>query len=136
VTIVLLLTGIAANGCISVYLPEPAHGGERVITEETVEPLKPGQSTRADVLHLLGDPTGERREEDRFFVYYWRVTVGQWEYLPVTPLSFPIWEPYRPEFERRGLIIEFTPDNRVRRLKFIKYDEWFDTIERWKKDEE
>ncbi len=65
--LIIFLTAIVANGCIPVLIPTPSYG-VRVITEETVESLRPGQSTRADVLHLLGDPV-ERIEEDQFFVY-------------------------------------------------------------------
>ena len=125
VTAVLVpLTAIVATGCIPVFIPTPPHG-VRVITEHTVESLKPGQSIRADVLHLLGDPL-ERSDEDRFFVYGWSST---WAYLWLLWIEKRV-ETY-PSVERRGLIIEFSPDNRVRRLQFIKYDDWRDTLERW-----
>jgi outer membrane protein assembly factor BamE (lipoprotein component of BamABCDE complex) len=131
-------TAICANGCIPVFLPIPAPPhGVRMITEDTVEPLKPGQSTRADVLHLLGDPL-ERREDDRFFVYGWGIT---WAYtysalFVLVPKAPPIIESFDPVSERRGLIIEFTPDNRFRRSQFIKYDDWSVTLEQWKKEED
>jgi hypothetical protein len=70
----ILLTAIFGNGCVLIPVPTPPRG-VRVITEDTVESLKPGQSTRADVLHLLGDPL-HRREKDRFFVYPWDRTWG------------------------------------------------------------
>jgi hypothetical protein len=126
----ILLTAIFANGCIPVFIPTPPHG-VRVITEDTVESLKPGQSTRADVLHLLGDPI-ERTEEDRFFVYGWGSAWGYYALFIYPPLGpDPRFDPIG---ERRGLIIQFRSDNRVRRLQFIKYDDWKDTFERWAKE--
>lgn len=127
----MLFTVLVANGCVPVYLPEPPHG-VRVITEETVEPLKPWQSTRANVLHLLGDPR-VRMKEDRFFVYYWFLETGVWNWIPLLP-KFPVFE--EPVWEHRGLIIEFTPDNHVKRLQFYKGDEWLGTYEGWAKEKD
>ena len=130
----MLFTAFVANGCVPVYLPEPPHG-VRVITEETLEPLKPGQSTRADVLHLLGDP-GVRIKEDRFFVYYWFLQTGMWNWIPLLPFPGGRDLPPEPVWEHRGLVIEFTPDNHVKRLQFYKDDEWSDTLEQWAKEDD
>jgi hypothetical protein len=47
------------------------------------------------------------------------------------PLGPP--PPFDPIEERRGLIIDFTPENRVRSLQFVKYDA---ALERWAKEED
>jgi hypothetical protein len=129
--LLILFTALFANGCIiPVFIPTPPHG-VRVITADTVESLKPGQSTRTDVLHLLGDPI-ERSEEDQFFVYGWGSTWGYYA-LYLYPMGPP--PPFEPIGERRGLIIQFTPENRLKRLQFIEYDEWPDTLARWAKED-
>lgn len=43
-----------------------------VVPNKAIKSLSQGKSMRADVLLLLGDPN-ERREQDRFFIYEWRV---------------------------------------------------------------
>jgi outer membrane protein assembly factor BamE (lipoprotein component of BamABCDE complex) len=126
-TVLILCTAIFANGCVLIPVPTPPHG-VRVITEDTVESLKPGPSTRADVLHLLGDPLF-RKEKDRLFVYAWDMS---WGYVGVILLLGKIAD-FHPIGGRRGLIIEFTPENRVRSLQFVKYDE---ALERWAKEKD
>jgi outer membrane protein assembly factor BamE (lipoprotein component of BamABCDE complex) len=110
--VLMLFTAIVANGCVLIPVPTPPRG-VRVITEDTVESLKPGQSTRADVLHLLGDPL-HRREKDRFFVYAWDRTWGYVGWL--SALASPDGG-VSPIVVHRSLIIEFTPENRVRSLQ-------------------
>jgi hypothetical protein len=114
----LFLLLIATNGCVILPIPTPAHGGAGVITEESVESLEAGKATRGDVLLKLGDPA-ERLQEDRFFVYRWELTHG---YL-MWAVSF-----LRPGAGAGDihaltgdhfLLIEFLPDHRLRRLKFI-----------------
>jgi hypothetical protein len=98
------------NGCVIV--PIPSYGGVGVITQETVESLKPEKSTRADVLHLLGDPS-ERIEDDRFFVYRWEKYGGA-----VVVILF-VDRVFGPFVEVHYLVMEFTTDNRLKRLTFI-----------------
>jgi hypothetical protein len=78
------------NGCLIV--PTPSHGGAGVITEESVESLKPEKSTRADMLHLLGDPA-YGLEQDRFFVYWWKQTVAYFIPLVGGALRPPLRKP-------------------------------------------
>jgi outer membrane protein assembly factor BamE (lipoprotein component of BamABCDE complex) len=83
-----------------------------VITEETIESFEPGKTTRTDILLRLGDPA-ERLEEDRFFVYQWKRIHGYFfaggGYKGVAgELS-----------AMHSLGIEFTPDNRLKRVKVI-----------------
>ena len=108
--VLLALTGLGLSGCI--IIPTPSHGGVGVITEETIESFEPGKTTRADILLRLGDPA-ERLEEDRFFVYQWKrihgyfVAGGGYSGVAATLLA------------THSLGIEFTPDNRLKRVKVI-----------------
>jgi outer membrane protein assembly factor BamE (lipoprotein component of BamABCDE complex) len=118
----LALTGLGLSGCIIV--PTPSHGGDGVITTETIELFEPGKTTRADVLLRLGDPY-IRRKEDRFFVYEWTRTSGYWAIVLPIPTTGEGME---------GLIrhscylgLEFTPDNRVKQVRVL--DPWFNFFE-------
>jgi hypothetical protein len=102
-----------------------------VITENTVELLLPEKSTRADAIHTLGDPS-ERIEADRFFIYRWERIEGYVIFIP------PFWPAREPGFAGREdhyLLLEFTADNRVRRLKFIKRRDMLnETLDHWTKE--
>jgi len=108
--VLLALTGLGLSGCI--ILPTPSHGGVGVITKEIIESFEPGKTTRADILLRLGDPA-ERLEEDRFFVYHWIRIHGYFAagggYSGIV-LPLPA---------KHSLGIEFTPDNRLKRVKVI-----------------
>ena len=116
----LALTGLGLSGCIILPIPTPSHGGEGVITKETIESFEPGKTTRADVLLRLGDPA-ERFQEERFFVYQWMRINGYLEI--VTPFAGAE-TPFR---HSCYLGLEFTPDNRVKRVKVL--DPWFNFLE-------
>ena len=112
----LFLLLIANNGCIILPIPTPAHGGYGVITEESIATLESEKATRADVLLKLGDPA-ERLYQDRFFVYewvqthgylFWAVGGGPGAAGDIAPLTGP-----------HFLVVEFLPDNRLKRFKFI-----------------
>ncbi len=45
-------------------------------------------------------------------------------------------ERFEPIGEPRGLIIQFRPDNRLKRLEFINYDDWKVTFEQWAKEKD
>jgi outer membrane protein assembly factor BamE (lipoprotein component of BamABCDE complex) len=112
-TALLVLTGLGLSGCI--IFPTPSHGGERVITKEAIESFEPGTTTRADVLLRLGDPT-KRLEEDRFFVYQWKRTHWYWGIFLGNGAGG--------RFQYSHYLgLEFTPDNRVKRVKEI--DPWW-----------
>jgi len=116
----LALMGLELSGCI--IIPTPSYGGVGVITKETIESFEPGKTTRADVLLRLGDPY-ERLEEDRVFVYQWTRKHGLW--AAGIPIPFggliPLGGGDFPRSHYLGL--EFTPDNRVKRVKLL--DPWF-----------
>ena len=115
----LTLMGLGLSGCI--IIPLPSYGGVGVITKETIESFEPDKTTRADVLLRLGDPT-IRREEDRFFLYQWTRKHGFWAAAIPTPIGFiPLGGGDFPRSHYLGL--EFTPDNRVKRVKVL--DPWF-----------
>ena len=126
----LALTGLGLSGCI--IIPTPSHGGVGVITKETIESFEPGTTTRADILLRLGDPA-ERLEEDHFFVYHWIRTHGYFLAAGgfrgiVAPLP-----------ATHSLGIEFTPDNRLKRVKVIHpwlpFTEKRSSLEEWMAEE-
>lgn len=109
--VLLVLMGLALSGCV--IIPTPSHGGVSVITKETIESFEPSKTTRADILLKLGDPS-ERLQEDQFFVYQWWQIHGYFLmccYGPQLPLG-----------QDHYLGLEFTPDNRLKRMKLI--DPW------------
>ena len=61
-----------------VYVPLPAHdltSQKGVIDDELIESLEPGETTREDLLLLLGAPDTQY-EHDRYFIYEWEATEG------------------------------------------------------------
>lgn len=64
----LLTAAFVSGGCV-VVVPSPPMGIHE-ITAEALAQLKPGETTRVDVLMTLGDPT-RRLEGDRVFCYDW-----------------------------------------------------------------
>jgi len=62
----LLLAAVTA-GCV---IPIPVTGVFGDISEASIAAIKPGVSTRADVVLLLADPT-TRGEQDGHFIYSW-----------------------------------------------------------------
>jgi hypothetical protein len=127
-TVLTALMLVFVNCCIIV--PTPSHGGTGVITEETVVSLRPETSTRADVLHLLGDPAYTEKDH-RFFVYWWEETNAY-----IIPLGGPAFGP-SPVTKSRHLVFEFSPDNHLKRLEFIDSPEILnETLDRWTKENE
>lgn len=114
----LVLTVSGISGCTmgGMIIPTPSHGGVGIITKETIESFEPGKTTRADILLRLGDPD-KRLKEDRFFVYQWKRI--HWYFFVILGDkgggdSIRYWH---------YLGLEFTPDNRVKRVKVI--DPWW-----------
>jgi len=60
-------------GCLPI--PVVPHGLGVVPDKEAFESLRPGVTTRADVLLLLGEPN-HRFDDDRFLMYEWTVAYG------------------------------------------------------------
>jgi hypothetical protein len=112
----LLVLLIPTSGCIILPVPTPAHGGYGVITEESVKSLEASKATRADLLLKLGDPA-ERLQQDRFFVYRWELIHGylMWGIGAYGRGTGDINAITADHF----LLVEFLPDNRLRRLEFI-----------------
>ena len=112
------------SGCL--IIPTPEHSGS-VITENTINRFQKEKTTRAEVLLLLGDPV-ERRLEDRYFVYTWQRVAG---YLVVGAYTAGgIAEIPRTHY----LCIEFTKDNRIKRLihlRGISKDNARKRLEQW-----
>ncbi len=64
------------SGCVIV--PLPSHdltSIKGVINEKLIKSLKPGETTREDLLLLVGAPDAQY-EQDRYFIYQWEVTEG------------------------------------------------------------
>jgi outer membrane protein assembly factor BamE (lipoprotein component of BamABCDE complex) len=70
----LLLAVTTFAGCVILPVPTPPTGSE-IVGDDAVSAIKPGITTRADVLLALGDPS-ESEETDRFFAYDWKVSYG------------------------------------------------------------
>ncbi len=66
-----LVATLLVAGCIYVPTPQHAHlGGHGLIGDEEAGRIRPGESSREDVLLLLGEPD-YRLGDDRLFVYAW-----------------------------------------------------------------
>ncbi len=117
----LVITMAVISSCV--YIPTPEHlllSERAVISNKAIKSLEPGKTTRAEVLLLFGDPTS-RYDQDRFFVYSWRlihgyfiwaIAPGAGDVLPTTNLHY--------------LCFEFTTDNLLRRFKHFKGGSLFD----------
>ena len=97
-------------GCLPV--PTVPHGLEPVPDQETVDSLSPGASTRADVLLRLGEPR-HRLDDDRFFLYEWKVAYG---YVIVGGYTqaYPV-----PVAGPQYLCFEFGPDSQLIRREHV-----------------
>ena len=102
-----LVAAALLAGCIIVPTPPIPIDG---VPDAKVAALKPGLTTRADVLMAFGDPT-LRMEDDRYFVYDWSEVHGEGAVggAPGAYL-FEIWDTHR-------LAIEFSADGRIERLQ-------------------
>ncbi|CAI9120655.1 outer membrane protein assembly factor BamE [Brytella acorum] len=78
--VILALMPLALGGC-AVFRPIPQTRGS-LIEKDDYAALKPGTSTRADVLDALGSPTSHATFNDNVWIYVTMVTSP-------TPLSFP-----------------------------------------------
>lgn len=82
----ILILGIVAFICGCVYLPYPVHNlteGRGEITEESIDVLEIGETTRKDVLLQFGEPSWSSANE-RVFEYEWAVEKGEIYFLGAT----------------------------------------------------
>ena len=70
----LALSAALIAGCVVLPVPTPATGSD-IVADDAIGAVRPGATTRADVLLALGDPT-ESEDADRFFAYDWKVSHG------------------------------------------------------------
>jgi len=99
----LLISTTLLAGCILV--PTPPHGLGMVYDKDSVASMRPGETTRADVLLTLGEPK-YRLEDDGFFMYEWSVAYV-WLFTIITQQPFiPIGFPHY-------LCLEFGADSRI-----------------------
>jgi len=70
--VALTMLVLILSACV---IPVPLGGKFEEVSEKSVGLIKPGVSTRADVLLLLGNPT-VRGETDGYFLYSWHQTHG------------------------------------------------------------
>jgi outer membrane protein assembly factor BamE (lipoprotein component of BamABCDE complex) len=121
----LVITMAVISGCA--YIPTPEHSPGKgivyvdgtvlsvsAIPKEAIKLLKPGKTTRAEVLLKFGDPT-QRFQQDLFFVYSWERTSGYflWSFGMGTGGSSPV-------FKTHSLCLEFTQDNLLRRFEHLE----------------
>jgi len=76
----LVLLMFCCTGCLMVPIPTPEHQkddlpGRTNVSKESIESLKPGITTRLEVLQRLGSPDGVF-DNDRTFVYLWSKSAG------------------------------------------------------------
>ena len=108
-TIIMIL--LFNGGCV--YVPLPAHdltSPKGVINDELIESLEPGETTREDLLLLVGAPDTQY-EQDRYFIYEWEATEsavvaagGGGDFL----------------FKAHYFCVEFDEDNRIKRFAHFK----------------
>jgi outer membrane protein assembly factor BamE (lipoprotein component of BamABCDE complex) len=108
--IVTILFAVLLNNS-SCYTPWPAiltsEGG--IITDKLITSLKEGETTREDVLLLLGEPF-QRGEQDRYFIYYWAAIEG----------DLTVFYNYSIDFiNKHFFCVEFNKDNRIKRFEHI-----------------
>lgn len=111
---------LAIQGCVFVpttkHMSDSAYGTRAVLSEKTIDDIKVGEATRADVLLMLGSPT-TRYQNDRFFLYEGMVTHG---YLI---MGGGYWSDAGGVKINHLLCIEFTKSNRVARID--RFDEYW-----------
>lgn len=112
----LVITMAVISGCAYIPTPEHSPGKEffSAIPKEAIKLLKPGKTTRAEVLLKFGDPT-QRFKQDRFFVYSWELKNGYfvWSFGWGTGGA-------EPTTKIHSLCLEFTQDNILRRFEHIE----------------
>ena len=98
-----LLLASATAGCV---IPVPVAGVYGDIPEESIAAIKPGVSTRADVVLLLADPA-TRGDQDAHFIYSWERLHG----AAIVAFPYPI--AGGGGHSCHCLVIRFAPDGNV-----------------------
>jgi hypothetical protein len=112
-----MLTAVMLAACIPI--PVPPYG-EGKVDSSTQGRITPGESSREDVLLMLGPPT-HRFVHDRFFTYEWAQVVA-WVAVPGGGGE---------AYANRALMIEFGPDDRVTRYREVDSDDLSDRMGEW-----
>ncbi len=124
VTTLVAIIMVVISGCV--YIPTPEHSPEYVLENETVlsvramipkeviQMLKPGKTTRTEILLKFGDPT-QRLQQDRFFIYSWSRISGYllWSFGMGTGGA-------ESTFRTHSICLEFTQDNLLMRFKHLE----------------
>ena len=108
----IILFAVFSIHCSCIYVPVPASDLRSVlgvIPNETIKSLKVGETTREDLLILVGDPD-ELYEHERFFIYQWEILEGVF----VVPGGGDA------VYKVHYLCVEFDEKNRIKRLAHIK----------------
>jgi outer membrane protein assembly factor BamE (lipoprotein component of BamABCDE complex) len=133
---------LLGSGCL--YIPTAerySQWGPQGFTEETIASLKPGITTRSDVLQLFGEPyvtasttpvfgrgTHLVDKRERFYVYQWETHKG---------FMFALFAGVGPMRIQHFLCLDFAPDTTLRRFAhihpqfFIAHDELEDQVKEW-----
>lgn len=99
-----------------VYVPLPAHDlTNGVINEELIKSLKPGETTREDLLLRVGAPDTEY-EQGRYFIYEWAATEGIFVYYGGSS---------KDQIVIHYFCVVFDEDNRIKRFAHFKSGFYF-----------
>jgi outer membrane protein assembly factor BamE (lipoprotein component of BamABCDE complex) len=105
-----LLVGTSfIKGCM--VIPTVPHDIGVVPDKEAIKIMVPGETTRADVLHLLGEPMATLND-DQFFMYKWEKAYAYFFIYFQGGVGGPI-------TESQYLCIEFGADSLLVRLKYL-----------------
>ena len=95
------------SGCVYVPLP-PLDSDKGVINEELIKSIKPGETTREDLLLVVGAPDNQY-EQDRYFIYEWEAVEGAFVGYGVAD-----------HIITHYFCVEFDEDNRIKRFAHFK----------------
>jgi hypothetical protein len=110
--IMMILFGVLLINSSCIYVPIPANSllsQKGVIPKDIIKSLKPGETTREELLLLVGEPDA-RYEQDRYFIYEWEVSEAL-----VGTLGGGA-----DVYIKHYFCVEFDEDNRIKRLEHIE----------------
>lgn len=97
------------SSCVYVPVPPLDSGSPKgVINEELIQSLKPGETTREDLLLVVGAPDNQY-EQDRYFIYEWEAAEGVFVGYGVEGHTITHY-----------FCVEFDEDNRIKRFAHFK----------------
>lgn len=123
-----------AQGCVVIPLPEQCVSGEEV-TQTELASIKPGTTTKADIVDMLGKPDVLWLDEN-IFAYNWKM---RWAIMPWMVAGGYQAAGGIEEFTKDYvLLIQFDSNDRVDRFEILKrsfFTSYGDLLEHWAKQE-